>query len=68
MVKFAIGSPVSPKELVDRKDEIKYLTTRMKSKSINYNIAVLGYRRVGKTSILKKLEDILSNDQKFVVV
>lgn len=68
MVKFAIGSPVSPKELVDRKEQLDYLTSRMKSRSINYNVAVLGHRRIGKTSILVKLEDELSRDKKFAVV
>src|SRR5574337_1881397 len=62
-----IGKPASPEELVDREDEVKSIVTKMKSK-INYNIAVVGYRRIGKSSILKKAADILSKDDKTVVV
>lgn len=68
MTKFKIGSPSSPKDLVDRKTEVNDLLTKMKSKSINYNVAVIGYRRIGKTSILKKLEDLLSKEDEFVAV
>lgn len=62
-----IGKPASPKGLVNREDEVKSIVTKMKSK-INYNIAVVGYRRIGKSSILKKAADILSKDDKTVVV
>jgi len=62
-----IGKPALPDELVDREDEIKAIITRMKSK-LNYNIAVLGYRRIGKSSILAKAAHILSEDDKTVVV
>lgn len=62
-----IGKPASPDELVDREDEVKDIVTKMKSK-INYNIAVVGYRRIGKSSILEKAADILSKDDKTVVV
>lgn len=62
-----IGKPASPDELVDREDEVKDIVTKMKSK-INYNMAVVGYRRIGKSSILEKAADILSKDDKTVVV
>ena len=62
-----IGKPASPAELVDRENEVKDIVTKMKSK-INYNIAVIGHRRIGKSSILQKAADILSKDDKTVVV
>ena len=68
MTKFHIGKPTPPEDLVDRKSEITYLKTRLISTSLNYNVAVIGYRRIGKTSILLKIKDILSKDKKFVVV
>ncbi|MGI0056027.1 MAG: hypothetical protein ACREAK_01500, partial [Nitrosarchaeum sp.] len=68
MAKFKIGSPASPKELIDRKDETKDLLLKMRSKSINYNVAVIGYRRVGKTSILVKLQDELSKDENIIPI
>jgi len=68
MTKFNIGSPSAPKDLVDRKEEIKELLSKMRSKSINYNVAVLGYRRVGKTSILVKLQDELSKDNNIIPI
>ncbi len=68
MTKFQIGSPAAPAELIDRKEEVKELLTKMRSKSINYNVAVLGYRRVGKTSVLTKLKDELSNDKNIIPI
>lgn len=68
MAKFSIGSPSAPKDLVDRKEELKELLSKMRSKSINYNVAVLGYRRVGKTSILVKLQDELSKDSNIIPI
>ena len=68
MTKFKIGSPASPKDLVDRKGEIKDLLSKMKSKSINYNVAVIGYRRIGKTSILIKLKEMLVKEDDYVAV
>src|SRR5438445_7148808 len=62
-----IGKPAPPDELVDREEEVNGIVSKMKSK-INYNIAVIGYRRIGKSSILEKAADILSRDDKTVVV
>lgn len=62
-----IGKPASPDELVDRENEVNEVITKIRSK-INYNIAVTGHRRIGKSSILVKIADILSNDNKTVVV
>lgn len=53
---------------MDRKEEVKYIVTKMKSKGISYNLAVLGYRRIGKTSILFKVKEILSRHEETAVV
>lgn len=53
---------------MDRKEEVKYIVTKMKSKGISYNLAVLGYRRIGKTSILFKVKEILSRQGETAVV
>ncbi|MGI0060794.1 MAG: hypothetical protein ACREBJ_13620, partial [Nitrosotalea sp.] len=63
-----MGKPAPSEDLVDREDEIKYLVSKMRSVSINYNIATIGYRRIGKTSILLKVRNILSKNKRFVVV
>lgn len=68
MTKFHVGKPAPSEDLVDREDEVKYLVSKMRSASINYNIATIGHRRIGKTSILLKVKDILSKNKKFVVV
>lgn len=68
MSQFKIGSPASPKFLINRKNEINTLVTKMKSKSINYNVAMIGYRRIGKTSILLKLQNLLSQEDNIVPV
>lgn len=68
MAKFYIGKPAQPKDLIDRKNECDYLLERLRSKKINYNIALLGYRRIGKTSILQKVQSHLDKDANFVIV
>lgn len=68
MTGFRIGSPASPKDLIDRKEEMKELLDKMRSESINYNVAVLGYRRVGKTSILMKLQDELAKNANIIPI
>ncbi|MDE1767557.1 MAG: hypothetical protein KGI27_14985, partial [Thaumarchaeota archaeon] len=50
-----IGKPASPDELVDRNNEVNTIVEKMRSK-------------IGKSSILTKVEDILSKDDKTVVV
>ena len=62
-----IGKPAPPEELVDREDEIGGIVKKIRTK-INYNIALIGYRRIGKSSILYKVADILSKDEKILVV
>ncbi|MDE1765535.1 MAG: AAA family ATPase [Thaumarchaeota archaeon] len=62
-----IGKPASPDELVDRDSEVNAIVSKMRSR-INYNLAVIGYRRIGKSSILTKAAHILSKGDKTVVV
>ncbi len=52
---------------MDRKEEVRHIVTKMKSKGISYNLAILGYRRIGKTSILFKVKEILSKDEEIAV-
>lgn len=54
-----VGEPAPPSELVDRQEEVNGLVSYCTNPKINYNIAVIGHRRVGKSSILKKVEDEL---------
>jgi AAA+ ATPase superfamily predicted ATPase len=61
-----VGQPVHPRDLVDRESEVKKMISDMKS-SINYNIAVLGYRRIGKTSILMKVRYELDKSDRIAV-
>ena len=68
MARFQIGGPAAPTDLVDRKKEIEYLMTKMTTRDINYNVAVLGYRRIGKSSILMKLYDNLSKKKHIIPV
>jgi hypothetical protein len=55
---FKVGKPVEKEYFIDREDEIKELTQRIKSMS---NTCLLGLRRMGKTSILfeviKRIKD-----------
>lgn len=62
-----VGKPSPPEELVGRQEEVEEVVSKMKSK-IGYNVVLIGYRRIGKSSILTKVEDILSKDKKTVVV
>ena len=68
MGKFFTGKPSPPKYLIDRKAEVADILSKIKNKRIDYNIAILGYRRIGKTSILLKIKDILSKEKNYVVV
>lgn len=68
MTKFHVGRPAPPEDLIDRKEEVKYIVDKMRTKGISYNLAILGYRRIGKTSILFKVKKTLSKDEKTAVV
>jgi AAA+ ATPase superfamily predicted ATPase len=62
-----IGEPAPPGELVDRDEEVKELLSYCTNPKINYTIAVIGHRRVGKSSILKKVENELFKKGTIVV-
>ena len=62
-----VGSPSTPEGLVGRQEEVKEIVDKMKS-GIGYNLALIGYRRIGKSSVLAKVGDILDGDKKTVVV
>lgn len=54
MSEFRIGSPADPATMVDRDAETSALVSKMLTRKINYNIAVVGHRRIGKTTILRR--------------
>lgn len=54
MSEFRIGSPADPAAVVDREAETSDLVSKMLSRKINYNVAVVGHRRIGKTTILRR--------------
>lgn len=62
-----IGRPASPNELIDRKPEVESILKKLQSRT-NYNLALVGHRRIGKSSILHKVAHVLSGDRKTVVV
>lgn len=68
VTRFYVGKPTRPKDLIDRKNECSYVLERLKSKKISYNVALLGYRRIGKTSIIIKIQNQLDKDPNFVTV
>lgn len=68
MARFYVGKPAPPEDMVDRKEEIKYITSKMTAGGISYNLAILGYRRIGKTSILLKAKETLSRHEDIAVV
>ena len=67
MLEFEIGSPVAPGAMVDRKAETSDLVTKILSKKTNYNIALVGHRRIGKTSILYKAREELARHDNVAV-
>ncbi|MEM4378989.1 MAG: ATP-binding protein [Candidatus Nitrosotenuis sp.] len=62
-----IGRPALPDELVDRESEIDSIIKKLQSRT-SYNLALIGHRRIGKSSILQKIADILSKDEKKIVI
>ena len=54
MQEFKTGPPAVPGNVVDRGAETSDIVSRMLSRKINYNVAVVGHRRIGKTTILRK--------------
>ena len=56
-----IGRPAPPEEIVDRKDEVEQIVGMCTNEKINYAVALLGYRRIGKTTILAKTAEELDS-------
>lgn len=64
---FSVGEPAPPEYLVDRLVEVNELVSLFSNPKINYAVAVLGHRRIGKTSILNKVEQGLARKNIVVV-
>lgn len=62
-----IGRPAPPEEIVDRKDEVEQIVGMCTNEKINYAVALLGYRRIGKTTILAKAAEELDSRGVLVV-
>lgn len=62
-----IGRPIPPEKLVDREDIIGKLVENLSNPDINTSYAVLGYRRIGKSSILLKVKEQLEKKGLIVV-
>jgi len=56
---MTIGKP--PKVLVDREEEISKLVSSMLDARKNVNYALIGHRRIGKTTILREVEKRLDD-------
>jgi AAA+ ATPase superfamily predicted ATPase len=54
-----VGKPVPPESMVDRKEIVEKLAKDLSNPGINPAYAILGYRRIGKTSILNKVKQEL---------
>ena len=62
---MAVGKP--PKEIVDRENEITKLVRSLSDPSKDINYALIGPRRIGKTTILLKVKEELERKQIMVV-
>jgi len=60
-----VGKP--PENPVDRKDEVSKIVDSMISPKTNVNYALLGHRRIGKSTILMKVKKILDKHEKVIV-
>ena len=56
-VPFVVGKPVTGKHFIDRKEELKKITTLLSSSGALNNIILLAQRRTGKSSILYNLKE-----------
>ena len=66
---FTPGLTIEPKRFVGRKEEIKLFEESLKQACLGNptNIAILGDRGIGKSSLLRKFEDIVKNKECLVV-
>jgi len=62
-----IGRPVPPEKLVDREEIVSKLVRDLSNMKINPAYALLGYRRIGKSSILLKVKEELESKGLIVV-
>lgn len=62
---MAVGRP--PKEIVDREEEITKLVRNLSDPSKDVNYALIGPRRIGKTTILLEVKEELERKQILVV-
>ena len=62
-----IGRPTPPEMLVDREEIVNKLIRDLSNVKINPAYAILGYRRIGKTSILLKVKEELEKKGLIVV-
>lgn len=62
-----IGRPIPPEKLVDREEIVKKLVDNLSNPDINTSYALLGYRRIGKSSILLKAKEELEKKGLIVV-
>ena len=59
----SIGSPADPATVVNRNTETSALVSKMLTKKINYNIALVGHRGIGKTTILRRaMHELAAHD------
>src|SRR5579875_813208 len=62
-----VGKPSPTEDIIDRRKEVAEIVDKCSNKKINYAIAVLGYRRIGKTTILLKAKEELESRGVLVV-
>lgn len=62
-----IGKPVPPDVLVDRDEIVNKLVKDISNSRIHPSFALLGYRRIGKTSVLLKVKEELERRELVVV-
>lgn len=67
---FIVGRPVMGDFFVDREDELRRLQTLVEGvqKGASSNIALIGLRRTGKTSIMENLESLLKPNLRIIPV
>jgi len=62
-----IGKPVPPAVLIDRDEIVNKLVKDISNSRIHPSFALLGYRRIGKTSVLLKVKEELEKRELVVV-
>ena len=62
-----VGKPAPPEFLIDRNVIVNKLVTDLSNPAVQPGFALIGYRRIGKTSILEKVKHELENKGLVVV-